>query len=825
MILETILQDVRVGFRVLFREKAFFALAVCVLAIGICAVTTQFTVVDAIVLRGFTFSHPEQLVDISIGDPLTLSTRGAQVAMLDYEEAIRQQHSFSALSGYLNGSTVNTTIAGVPRRHTGGYVTDKFFSLLGVQPILGRDFAPADNKAGAARTLIISYDLWQSDFAGDPAVIGRAITVNGQMTTVIGVMPKGFRFPVSEELWVPLYSEFPPRPRDDPQALTVAVIGRLKPGVTLDQATAEFTTIARRLALENPKTNKLLTAAQVQPLIYNFIGVTIRRMLYGMLFAVGAVLLIACVNVMNMQLARATLRAKELAIRGALGASRGRLVRQMLTESLVVATVGAVLGVLMSEWALNFLTRATSQLSFPLPYWIKFTIDVPVLAFTVGVTVFSAVASGLLPALIISRANPASVLKEGGRGNSSRMINVITRTLVVAQIALTSALLVGCFLQIKSVTMQRELNFGYDERSVYSARMGLFQADYPSEAARTAFFGKVLRELRADPAIGQAALSTRFQMLFNFPQQVEVQGHVYPTDRDRPLINGEEISDDYFQTLGVPLLEGRGFTADDREDMHPVAIVNASLARQLFGREDPIGRQIRVFQAGGAVWHTVVGVAPDMHMAGPFPQNDGTFIEAGWYTPIAGSLAPQFATIIVRPRGGPAEALQEAIQRDVRRADPNLPLYFLGTPMQLHLAILGQNQIVSNMFIAFGAAALLLSAAGLYGVMSFSVNQRTLEFGIRMALGARPADIFGMVFRQGGLQLAIGMAIGLGCTVAAVLMADASQIAAIIPFVSPRDPLIYGTVIGTLAAVAAVSCFGPANRATRVPPMVALRSE
>lgn len=826
MIGETFLQDVRVGARVLVREKGFCALAVAVLALGIAAVTTQFTVINAIVLRGFTFPHPEQLMDVSIGDPVTLPQGFTSVAMNDYEDARAQQQSFSAMTAYLNGSTVNTTIAGVPSRHTGGYVTDKFFSLIGVRPILGRDFTAADDKPGAARTVIISHDLWQSDFGGDPGVIGRSLTINGKLATVIGVMPPHFRFPVSEELWVPLYPEFPMRPRGDPQGLAVSIIGRLKPGVSIDQAAAEFTAIARRLAAENPKTNKLITAAQVQPLVYNFIGVQTRRALYGMLFAVVAVLLIACVNVMNMQFARATLRAKELAIRGALGASRWRLVRQMLTESLLIAGAGAVLGVFLSEWALTYVINATSKLSFPLPYWIHFTIDVPVLLVTVGVAAFSAVASGLLPALIVSRANTASVLKEGGRGNSSRLINLITRALVVGQIALTSALLVACFIQIKSLSRQRSLDFGYDERSVYSARMGLFQAGYPTPMARDAFYTRMLRELRADPAIADATLTSRFQMLFNGAQSVEIPGKAYVNDHDKPIVNTEQIGDDYFGTLGIRLIEGRDFTAADTDEHQPVAIVNASFARKLFGRADPIGRQFRFFAPGiSYVWRTIVGVVPDVHMAGPFPQNTGQYLDEGVYTPLLGGQAPQFATVVVRPRGGPAEALAKALQADVQRADPNLPLYFLGTPLQLHQAILGQSQVVATMFSAFGLVALLLSAAGLYGVMTFSVTQRTLEFGIRMALGARPGDIFGIVLRQGGLQLAIGLSLGLGCAVAFVLMLGASVIASVMPFVSPRDPVIYGTVIATLSAVALVSCLGPANRATRVPPMIALRSE
>jgi ABC-type antimicrobial peptide transport system permease subunit len=342
-------------------------------------------------------------------------------------------------------------------------------------------------------------------------------------------------------------------------------------------------------------------------------------------------------------------------------------------------------------------------------------------------------------------------------------------------------------------------------------------------------------------ALGICAVTTQFTVVnavvlrgFTFPhpeQLVDVQiGDPFLLEKNvGPSVTSadfEDISDDYFSTLGVNVIRGRAFNADDNDDRQSVAVVNESFARTFSPREDAIGRQVRFFTPGTPqVWRTIVGVVPDMHMAGPFPQSDGKFIEAGIYTPLSGSQAPQFATVIVRPRAGAAEAVAPALARGIQRADPNLPLYFGGTPQALHLAILGQNQIVSSMFIAFGFAALLLSAAGLYGVMSFSVNQRTLEFGIRMALGARPGDIFRIVLRQGGLQLAIGVAVGFGAAVTFILIAGSNQIAAIMPFVSPRDPLIYGLVVTTLTLVALASCLGPANRATRVPPMVALRSE
>src|SRR5437588_2984288 len=360
-------------------------------------------------------------------------------------------------------------------------------------------------------------------------------------------MPPNFKFPVSEELWTPLYNEFPPQPRGDLRLgasnNAPAVMGRLKAGVTIDQANAEFITLARHLAEDNPKTNQNLTSASVQPLLNTFTGVQFRQTVWAMLAAVILVLLIACVNVMNMQFGRAALRAKELAIRGALGATQWRLVRQMLTESLVVAVFGAIAGVIIAYWAIDFYVRSINTLPFPAPYYWKFTIDGSVIVFTVAITLLATIASGLVPAFLSARGNAAEMMKEGGRGNSSRLVNAITRVLVVGQIALTAALLIAATLQIKSIRNQTSQDYGYDENAVYSARMGLMEGDYPTDDAKHQFFVRALRSLRANPAFENAAMSDRFRMTFANFGQYEVDGQTYVTDRDRPRGNSESVSD------------------------------------------------------------------------------------------------------------------------------------------------------------------------------------------------------------------------------------------------------------------------------------------
>jgi putative ABC transport system permease protein len=834
MILENFNQDVRVGLRILFKEITFCILAVLVLALGIGGAMTQFAVVNAIVLRGFSFPHPEQLVSVGLIDPKASDQNnnfgnGNIPAAQDYEDIKAAQKSFSMMAGYLNGSTINVTYNNNPQRYTGAYITDELFKIVGVSPVLGRDFTADDNKAGAPKTAILGDRIWRRDFNADPNIVGQSVTINGKAATIIGVMPPGFEFPISEELWTPLYNEWPPTPRGElflgANSRAPAVLGRLKAGVTLDQANAEMIAIARNIAADNPKTNQNFTSASVMPLINSFTGVQLRQIVWAMLGAVIVVLLIACVNVMNMQFGRAALRAKELAIRGALGATRWRLVRQMLTESLLVAMFGAIGGTLLAFWGTDMFDKVVKAAPFPPPYWWRFTIDGRVLAFTLAITLVATIVSGLLPAFLGSRGNPAEVMKEGGRGNSSRLVNVITRALVVAQIAFTAALLIAASLQIKSIRNQTKLDYGYDENSLYAARLALMEGPYPTEESRRDFFTRAVRALRNDPQFEAAAMTDRFRMTFAPGGQYEVDGQNYLTDRDRPRANFESVSDGYFTTLGLKLREGRDFTIEDNDSKQPVAIVNASFARKHWGNQSAIGHQVRIFNPGKEQpWRTIVGVVPDTLMQGPFDQQTEA---AGFYMPLLGaSPATQFATVVVRPRAGVrADTLGPVLAKAIAVLDSNLPTYFPGTPAQFHNDILSGNRVIATLFSIFGVVAFILSGVGLYGVMSFSVNQRTQEFGIRMALGADALRILRMVMSQGALQLIIGLVAGAGGIALLVGVVAAEALKNILFKVNPLDPTIYLLVSGLLTFVAAASCFVPARRATRVNPMVALRTE
>ena len=837
MMLGNFLGDLRIGLRVLAREKSFCALAVTVLALGIGGVTAMFSVVNGVMLRGFSFPNAPRLMSVNFIDPTSTTFFGVngQVSSMDFEELRPAQQSFEYLAAYLNGSTVNVTVDGEPRRYTGGYVTEDFFRSLGVQPVLGRDLTAEDNAPGAAKVAILGHGIWQRDFGGTPDILGKDVRINGTPATIVGVMPNGFAFPVNEELWVPLYSEFPPRARNDPRNFNSAVLGALRPGVSLDQANAEFGAFAKRFAEAYPDTNRAFATGLVEPLLNTYTPLPLRGMMLTMLaFCVG-VLLIACVNVMNMQFARATLRAKELAVRCSLGATRGRVVRQMLTESLIVAGIGAVLGIGLARVSVDWLTAAVRNNDNPPPSWITFDIDGPALAFTVGAALVAAIVSGLLPAWTSSRANIVEALKESGRGNTSLRIGLVTRGLVVFQIGVTCVLLVGSLLQERSIRNQQTIDYGYDTSGIMSARMGLMDGDYPSQDARQMFYDRLQRELAAHPEFEAVALTSRFRMVFSGSGPIEIEGKEYREKSDRPNANFEQVTGSFFSVTAQKLIEGRTFTEGDLDTKLPVAIVNADFAKKHYGNESALGLRFRTTDSTGlqpGPWRTIVGVVTTIRMQGPF--NNPNVDDSGFYVPFYASptgpvqdepTVSQFATAIVTPRGGRrAEQLAMPLRRLVAKVDPNLPLYFVDTPQNQLEGFVAQNRVVATMFSIFGVVAILLASVGIYGVMSFAVSQRTQEVGVRMALGADRARILGMVVRQGARQVAWGVALGLGLALAlATVGGDA--IGNILFGVDPRDPRIFAAVLSLVTLVSLFATLVPARRATRVDPMVALRAE
>jgi putative ABC transport system permease protein len=647
-------------------------------------------------------------------------------------------------------------------------------------------------------------------------------------------MPPDFNFPANEQLWIPLFAEFPVRPRNDPNGNGVAILGKLREGVSIDQAQAEITSFAQSFANEFPDTNNQFSLGFIRPLISNFTGSFITGMLLTMLaFCVG-VLLIACVNVMNMQFARATLRAKELAIRSSLGATRLRLIRQMLTESLLIATIGAIFGIGIAAWATDLLDAAVHNSTNPIPSWMTFTLDTNVLFTVIAATTLSALISGFVPAWMSSRTSSIEVLKEGGRGNTSRSIMIISRGLVVFQIVITCVLLIGSMLQLQSIRNQQEVDFGYDTEGVLAGRLGLMAGDYPEDEDRQVFYESVVSELRSSGQFESVAMTNRFRMVFSGNGPVEIEGKQYLEDSDREIANFENVTPQYFATIGLGLIDGRDFTDNDSDQQEPVAIVNAAFARKHFGNESPLGKRLRTSNGNGTnvgPWRNIVGVVSTARMQGPFNNqvdDSGFYIPyfATAFGPVLAAPSPQrFGTIVVRPRAGQnPEGLVSQLQAQVNRVDPNLPMYFVESPAKSLRGFMTQNRLISNMFLIFGAIAVGLAAVGLYGVMSFSVNQRTQEFGVRMALGANSRTILAMVMRQGAWQVAIGLVVGILFALVGSLIGG-EDLANVLIGISPRDPTTYIAVAILLIIVASAAAWVPAHRATRVDPMVALRAE
>ena len=837
MRLEPFLQDIRIGLRILVKERAFAALALFVLALGIAAVTTQFSVVNGVMLRGFSFPNAGRLMNVEFIDPSSATFFGvpSRVFAMDFEEMRPDQKSFERMAAYLNGSTVNITINGVPQRYTGAYVTEDFLRILGIQPMLGRDFTAADNQRGAPKVALISYGIWQRDFGGASDIVGRPVRINGAPATIIGVMPTGFNFPVNEDLWIPLYSEFPVRPRNDPQANAPAVVGLIRPDVSIAQAEAEISGFAARFAKAYPDTNKRFNVGKVEPLLKAYTPLPLRGTLLTMLgFCVG-VLLIACVNVMNMQFARAMLRARELAVRSSLGATRIRLLRQMLTESLLLASVGAVLGIALAYVSTDWLNATLRAMDNPPPSWITFDIDRWVLAFTVTATLAAAVLSGTLPAWMASRVSAAAVLREGGRGSTGGRLGLVTRGLVVLQIVVTCVLLIGSLLQLRSLVKQQTIDYGYDTHGMMSARIGLMDADYPTPESRKLFYDRVLREFGSSPQFAKVALSSRLRMVFSGNGPIEIEGVAYKDTRDRPNTNSEQVSPGFFDLMGQKFIEGRTFTDEELQSARPVAIVNTAFAQKHFGSGSALGRRFRTGDGSTpqyGPWRTIVGVVSTVRMVGPF--NIPNLDASGFYVPFyslpfgpaqEGPIGNQFGTILVKPHDGQRpEALIEPLRQAVRKLDPNLPLYFVGTPAVNLDSMLGGSRVIAMMFTVFGAIAIVLAAVGIYGVMSFSVNRRTQEFGVRMALGADTRTILRMVLKQGSWQVGLGLVLGMGLSLLLAIVGR-SAIANTLFNVSPLDPAIYAAVFGLVAVVSLIALLAPGRRAAKVDPLVALRAE
>ncbi len=806
--MEQILNDIRYGVRMLVKNPGIAVISVLAFTLGIGLTTTMFSIVYGAIYRGLPFEQPKELLHLERNN-LAEDIESMEVTIHDFVDWREQQTSFEDLSAFYMRSSYLADSEDRPERYTGTFISANFLDALGVRPLTGRGFVEADDRPDAEPVILLGYNVWRDRYGRADDVVGRTVRLNGETMTVVGVMPEGFEFPIDNYLWTPL--RMSPLEVERGEGTTLEAFGRLKDGRTMDQAQVELDAIAQRLALEYPATNEGIGAV-IQPYTREFIGDEPIQLLHFMLLAVFLVLLIACANVANLLLARAAVRTKEVAIRSALGASRKRVVFQLLAEAFTIAAVGGVLGLGVGWLGVAWFNRAIVDPEPP--FWIDIKIDPAAVVFTIALVLVSAVVAGIMPALKASGTNVNDVLKDENRGSSSMRIGRLSKALVVAELALSFGLLVSAGLMIKSVVNAASIDYAFATESVFTARLGLPVADYPDSVAQTTFYDELQPRLEARYGTGKVTLARTFPGLGSMVQRFSPEGETYDRDQDYPSTRWVRITPGYFQTFGVTLREGRDFNRLDNAQGLPVAIVNESFARTHFGGESPIGRRVRLGDSRTEEpWRTIVGVAPDMHLDGP--ENEEP---AGLYVPFHQS-PDEWVGIAIATTGDPL-AITTEVRDIVASADPNMPVYFIDSLQGWIDDGTWFVRVFGTIFMIFGAVALFLASVGLYGVMAFSVRQRTKEMGVCMALGASARDVLRLVVRQGVLQLVFGLVLGLPL---AVLLSRGMDV--ILFGVEPLDPTTFIAIVVVLAGTGLVASLIPARRATRVDPVIALRYE
>jgi putative ABC transport system permease protein len=807
--MRSVLQDLRYGVRVLVRAPGSTAVAILALALGIGANTAIFSLVDTLLLRPLPYGDAARLVQVwedaaHVGFARNTPAPGnffdwkAQNQVFD-DMAASRDRSFTLTGG------------GDPEAVMGRAVTANVFSVLGVRPALGRTFQRDEDRADGPAVAIIGYGLWQRRFGGERDVVGRTVEVDGRATTIVGVMPRGFVFPRREhEVWVPM--AVTAQQATNRNLHYLQVVARLRPGVPLERAQADMAAIAQRLERDHPDSNTHV-GATVIPLRDELVG-NIRPALYLLLAAVGCVLLIACANVANLLLGRATARRREIAVRLALGARRGRIVRQLLTESVLLSGAGGLLGLALAAWSQEFLAAL-----LPAGTAGSLALDGGVLLFTATVSVLTGIVFGLAPAVTASRQELAEQLKGGPGGGAGVPAGRLRGALVVAEVALAFVLLAGAGLTIQAFLRVRSLDPGFRPEGVLTARTVLPSPRYADDVRRNAFYDQVLARVAAVPGVVSVGY-TSFLPLTNRggTQGFSIEGEPPPAPGEVHDANFRVVSPDYPSTVGMSLREGRWLAASDRADAPPVALVNEAFVARYFAGASPLGKRFKLGPPGSnEAWMTVVGVVGDVKQMGLEVAG-----RAEMYVPYAQDSGLSFFSpkdLAVRTAGYPM-ALAEPVRRAIWDVDPLQPVANVRPMAALLDQELSSRNLQSTLLGAFAALALVLASLGIYGVLAYAVAQRRREIGIRMALGAPSARVLGMVVGQGLRLCAIGIAIGV---VLAVAMTRA--LSALLYGVRSGDALLYAAVAAVLAAVAAVASFVPARQAARVDPMVAIRTD
>lgn len=807
-------KDVKYAWRGLRKNPSVSVIAVVALGLGIGLTTVMFSIVYGALHRGLPFDGAERIMHLERANPEAGFT-SMEVTVHDYRDWEARQRSFAHLGAFYMG-TVNIRGTERPERFEGAFMTANVFDVVGVQPILGRAFTAEEEAPGAPQVAVIGYDVWQERFGGSRDVLGMQVSINGEPGEIVGVMPEDFRFPVLQEVWVPL--------RLDPVALergtgtTLEVVGLLEPGISVDRAAVEFTGIAAQLAQEHPSTNAGVTSV-IKPYTDEFIGQEERSLLYAMLMTVVLVLVIACANVANLLLARAAMRTRDLAIRTAMGAERWRVFVQLLAEAAVLAAVGAILGTAIAWVGIEAFDRAVAPTDPP--FWLQFQLDAPILGFVLAISAVAAIAAGMVPAIKASAADVNSILKDDSRGSSSMRIGRLSRVLVMAEVALSMALLVASGLMVKGVVKLNNEDLGFPTGNVFTARVGLFEEQYPDPASRLMVWEDLERRVASIPGVAAAGLTQAIPGTGSWGMAIHVDGQEYAAASDIPDTRMLTVSPNFFPTFEMELVRGRWFETGDNADAPLVVVVNERFVETHFPDGQAIGRRIRL---GGfettAPWREIVGVVPNYRMEGLGNVDPGAPIDQdGIYVPIS-QYDQRFLTIAARVEGVAPLSITADVRDAMASVDADTPIYFVQTVEQAIEQNTWFYRIFGNLFLAFGFAALFLASVGLYGVMSFGVSQRTGEMGIRMALGAEGRQVMGLILRQGLSQIVIGVVVGTGI---AFLVARGLQI--VLYQVEPFDPVTFGGVFVLLVLTGLMASFVPALRATRVDPMAALRTE
>ncbi|HKT47342.1 MAG TPA: ABC transporter permease [Candidatus Acidoferrales bacterium] len=815
-----LLQDIRFAARVLWKHRLATLVSVLALALGIGANTAMFSVAEAFLLHPVPFEDANRLVALldarSTGNGPAFGQEMTPVAVATYLDWKQQAHSFSQLTAYA-WDEVNLTGDKAPQKVQAFHVAANFFATLGVQPRLGRVFLPEEETPGKEQEIILGNALWEQRYASDPQIVGKNIKVGGKSYTVVGVMGKGFDFPNPAEAWLPLYFETKDRLNRD--ARWIYVLGRLKPGATFPEASAEMTSLERREAQAYPDSYKGF-ALQPRLLPEYVTGTLTRQYTLLLLGAVGFVLLIACLNVANVQFARVTGRSREFAVRTAIGGSRWRIVRQLLTESLLLSFIGAAVGLFIAQWNIRMIVdHMPPDVAKFIAGWKTISLDLGAFLFTLVIAALSGIISGIAPSLLSSRTHLSETLKESGRGSSfGSQRHRLRGALVVSEIALALILLVGAGLLVRSFRGLLEANQQSNPQTLLTMNLTLPDTQYPDASARRSFYQSSLQRLSTLPGIQSAMLVTALPYSNGGganERAIAIEGRPPAERGERVASIVETVSPNYFATMNIPTRDGRLLADSDADATQPVCVISESLARRYFPGLNPLGHKIKVGKTDEpGSWMTVVGIVSDVHYSWIDKAIIPTLYRSYRQSP------PQFAvTLALRTQGNPLDFIS-AVRSQMAGLDPELPLYNLKTfDKVITESIIGIAYVAAMMAI-LGLVALLLASIGVYGVMSYSVSERVHEIGIRMSLGAETRDILRLVLRNGLALTALGLAIGVPL---ALLMARGMS--SLLFEVKSTDPLTFIGLPLLLALIALLACYIPAQRAARVDPLKALRHE